>query len=79
MLKSIYTKESDALRDWLKSKRNEKGLSQRKLANRLDIHHSIIGKIESGERQVNVVELITICKELDISPIEIIKELMSKQ
>ncbi len=78
MLKSIYTKESDALRDWLKSKRNEKGLSQRKLANRLDIHHSIIGKIESGERQVNVVELITICKELDIDPIEIIEELMSK-
>lgn len=78
MLKSIYTKESDALRVWLKSKRNEKGLSQRKLANRLDIHHSIIGKIEVGERQVNVVELITICKELDINPIEIIKELMSK-
>lgn len=78
MLKSIYTKESDSLRDWLKSKRNEKGLSQRKLASRLDIHHSIIGKIESGERQVNVVELITICKELDISPIEIIEKLMSK-
>ncbi|WP_223789938.1 helix-turn-helix domain-containing protein [Marinicella meishanensis] len=77
MLKSIYTKESDTLRAWLKTKRKEKGLSQRKLANQLDIHHSIIGKIETGERQVNVVELIIYCKELDADPIEIIKQLKS--
>ncbi len=77
MLKSIYTKESDALRAWLKAKRKEKGLSQRKLANQLDIHHSIIGKIETGERQVNVVELIIYCKELDADPIEIIEIIMT--
>jgi len=78
MLKSIYTKESDALRTWLKTKRKEKGLSQRKLASQLDIHHSIIGKIETGERQINVVEFIIYCKELEVNPIEIIKELISK-
>lgn len=78
MLKSIYTKESDALRAWLKIRRKEKGLSQRKLASLLDIHHSIIGKIETGERQVNVVELIIFCKELEADPVEIIEDLMSK-
>ena len=78
MFKSIYTKESDALRLWLKSKRKDNGLSQRELANKLDIHHSIIGKIETGERQVNVVELIKYCKELGVDPLEIIKNLMSK-
>ncbi len=78
MLKSIYTKESDALRAWLKTKRKEKGWSQRKLASQLGIHHSIIGKIETGERQVNVVELIRLCKELDANPVKIIEELMSE-
>jgi len=77
MFKSIYTKESNALRVWLKTKRKEKGLSQRKLADLLDIHHSIVGKIETGERQINVVELIKYCKELRVNPIEIIDELMS--
>lgn len=77
MFKSIYTKESNALRLWLKTKRREKGLSQRKLANLLDIHHSIIGKIETGERQINVVELIIYCKKLGVNPTEIIEELMS--
>ena len=77
MFKSIYTKESDALRAWLKTKRKEKGLSQRKLAQLLEIHHSIIGKIETGERQINVVELIKYCKKLGVNPTEIIHKLMS--
>lgn len=77
MLKSIYTKESDALRAWLRIKRKEKGLSQRMLAKKLEIHHSIIGKIETGERQINVVELIMYCRELEADPIEIIRKLKS--
>jgi transcriptional regulator with XRE-family HTH domain len=36
--------------------RKEKGMSQRDVALRLDRAHSFVGKIESGERQLNVLE-----------------------
>ena len=38
------------------SARESAGLSQRELAKRLDRAHSFVGKIESGERQLNVLE-----------------------
>jgi ribosome-binding protein aMBF1 (putative translation factor) len=40
----------------LTAAREEKGLSQRELAKRVDRAHSFVGKIESGERQLNVLE-----------------------
>lgn len=75
MIKSIYTKESDILRKWLLEKRRAMNLTQRQLAELLSIHHSIIGKIETGERQVNVVELVYYCKILKADPLEIINKL----
>jgi len=75
MIKSIYTKESDILRKWLLEKRRASNLTQRQLAEKLNIHHSIVGKIETGERQVNVVELIYYCKILQANPMEIIEKL----
>ena len=72
MKKSIYSQESDMLRHWLTSQRKQKHLTQRQLASLLGIHHSIVGKIETGERQINVVELIWYCKILEVDPVEII-------
>ena len=76
MLKSIYSKQSDILRLWLLEKRKACNLTQRELAKQLNIHHSIIGKIETGERQVNVVELIVLCEVLKADPLLIIKQLI---
>ncbi|MCF6287905.1 MAG: helix-turn-helix transcriptional regulator [Proteobacteria bacterium] len=76
MKKAIYSAESVILCKWLTKKRHEKGLTQRQLAALLGIHHSIVGKIETGERQINVIELIEYCKTLAINPIEIIELLI---
>ena len=75
MKKAIYSQENDVLRLWLTQKRHEKQLTQRQLAILLGVHHSIVGKIEMGERQINVVELIEYCKTLRVDPVEIIKTL----
>jgi len=40
----------------LMTARERAGLSQRELAKRLGRAHSFVGKIESGERQLNVLE-----------------------
>jgi transcriptional regulator with XRE-family HTH domain len=57
MRKSVHTAEYEALRDELRSAREAAGLSQRDLAVALDVPHSVIAKIESGERRVDVIEL----------------------
>ena len=73
MLKSIYTEKNQFLLSWLVSKRNEAKLSQRQLAEKLDIHHSIVGKIETGERRLDVVEYCTYCEALGSDPIDGLK------
>ncbi len=75
MKKTIYTFESDLLRIWLRDKRHEAELNQRQLAEILEVHHSVVGKIETGERQINVIELIEYCEALNIDPHDIIEQL----
>lgn len=66
MKKTIYSKESEALALWLKSSREEAGLTLRALAEKLGVHHSIIGKIENGERRIDVIEYVSYCAALNI-------------
>ena len=52
----------------LVSTRSQAGLTQRDLAARLKRPHSFVGRIEAGERRVDVVEFIEIARVLDIDP-----------
>ncbi|MBT3292079.1 MAG: helix-turn-helix transcriptional regulator [Thiotrichales bacterium] len=76
MIKSIYSTDGKILRAWLKEKRRGAGLTIRELAERLDVHHSIIGKIETGERRLDVVELIEYSNAIEADPIECIVRLL---
>lgn len=53
--------------------RKQRGISQRELANKLNKAHSYIGRIETFERRVDVVDLINIARALEMSDKEIIK------
>jgi transcriptional regulator with XRE-family HTH domain len=74
---SIYATDSKKLREILKNRRQKLGFSIRGLAEKLQIHHSIIGKIETGDRQLTVLEFIKYCQILKISPDKIIKEIIT--
>ena len=65
MKKTIYSVESETFIAWLRLQRQNAGLTQRELAVLLNIHHSIVGKIETGERRLDVIEFIEYCKKLD--------------
>lgn len=59
--------------------RNQKGLSQEQLAARMqtmncNIDQQMISKIEKNNRQVTDFELACLCKCLEITPNEILKD-----
>ncbi len=41
----------------------------RELSDRLGVPHSFVGKIEQGERRIDVVEFIQYCEALGVSPV----------
>lgn len=75
MRKTIYSKEGRALSKWLTRKRRVSGRSQREFAKVLKVHHSIVGKIEKGNRRIDVVELMQYCEALDVDPRDAIDEI----
>lgn len=70
MFKSLHSVEHRRLTGWLKEQRKAQGLTMRELAARLDTPHSFIGKVEQGERRLDVLEFIQYCKALRVSPID---------
>jgi transcriptional regulator with XRE-family HTH domain len=48
--------------------RTAAGLTQDQLAARLHCHQSLIARIESGQRRVDVPELILLCRAPEIEP-----------
>ena len=65
--KSIHHKLHRDLRDILINTRKDLGLSQRDFAKQLGVTYSIIGKIETGDRRLDVVEFYEYTKALNNS------------
>ena len=51
----------------------------REFSEKVDLHHSIIGKIETGDRRLDVVEFIQYCKALEVNPREIIELIIDSE
>jgi transcriptional regulator with XRE-family HTH domain len=68
MKTSIYSSEYDALRAWLVAARLSSGLTLRELADRLAVNHSVLGKIETGGRKLDVIEFMKYCAALGVKP-----------
>ena len=69
MQKTISTKKYQEFLKWLKSQREEQGLTMRDLAALLDEPHQFVHKIETGERRLDVYEYVQYCQALDIEPL----------
>ncbi|MBT7556796.1 helix-turn-helix transcriptional regulator [Candidatus Woesearchaeota archaeon] len=66
--KSIYSKQHTALRDFWINRRKELNLSQAELAKKLNVLQSLIGKIETGDRRLDIIEMIDYAQALEIDP-----------
>ena len=64
MAKTLGSARHKALVDFLIQKREAAGLTQADLATRLGEYQSFVARLESGERRIDVVELMELAEAL---------------
>jgi transcriptional regulator with XRE-family HTH domain len=74
--KTLRSRGNKLLIELLVSARQAAGFTQRDLAEKLKRPHSFIGRIEAGERRVDVIEFIEIARALGASPHSILERLL---
>jgi ribosome-binding protein aMBF1 (putative translation factor) len=70
--KTIRTNGQLALVRALVDARKSAGLGQDDLADRLKCHQSLVARIESGERRIDVVELVVLARAIGFDPFEVL-------
>lgn len=75
---SIHTAEYVQLRQILTERRLALGLSQRALAERLGVIHSFVGKVETGDRRLDVFEFLVYCENLELDALAVLQELRTR-
>ncbi|MGY4315096.1 helix-turn-helix domain-containing protein [Bradyrhizobium sp. JR3.5] len=68
---------SKALTEFLIEKRKKAGLTQAEVAKKLRRYQSFIATVESGQRKIDVVELLAFAEVIGFDPREAIKRLSS--
>ena len=72
MAKTIRTNGQLALVRALVDARKSAGLGQDDLADRLKSHQSLVARIESGERRIDVVELVVLARAIGFDPFDVL-------
>jgi transcriptional regulator with XRE-family HTH domain len=68
MRRSIHSPPYVALRDVLTKARIEAGLTQEQLAAKLSRPQSYVAKYETGDRRLDVIELVEVCLHVRVKP-----------
>ena len=68
MVASMFTAASDVLAAAVAEMRAGAGMTQRQLAAAVGREQSFIGRIEMGQRRVDLVEWVTICRACGTNP-----------
>ena len=72
MARTIRSKGQVALCQALVDARLKAGLGQKDLADRLRCHQSLIARLESGQRRIDVVELVVLARAIGFDPFELL-------
>jgi transcriptional regulator with XRE-family HTH domain len=78
-VKALRSPAARAVAAVLKRARAREEISQRELAARLKRPHSVVGMIESQQRQVNVPEFLAIAEALDADPIDLFRQVLRER
>lgn len=75
MDKSIHDQGYRRMISLLRRKREERNITQGQLAEKLSVNQTVVSKIETCERRIDIIELHKICIALNISFINFISEI----
>ena len=75
MRKSAFTPQYEIFRRKLVALREDAGITQRDLAQRLHREHSLVAKVEQGERRLDVIEFCWFCEALKKNPVDVLAEI----
>jgi ribosome-binding protein aMBF1 (putative translation factor) len=78
-MKTLRSATSRAVANVIAGARKERELSQRELSSLLKRPHSVIGMIESYQRQVNVAEFIAIAEALRLDPLDLFRRVLRER
>jgi len=78
-VKALRSATAKAVANVIANARQDRGLSQRDLASRLKRPHSVIGMIESHQRQVNVAEFIAIAEAMNADPADLFRQVLRER
>jgi len=70
MKKTIHSHQSECVRKMIVTLRNKTGLTQRQLAVKLEREHSFVGRLELGERRLDLVEFFWLCQACGSDPVK---------
>jgi transcriptional regulator with XRE-family HTH domain len=76
--KTIHSRQSECVRETLVALRTKAGLTQRQLAAKLGRERSLVGRLELGERRLDMVEFIWFCKACNANPVKEAASLMRR-
>lgn len=68
MPRSVFTDAYAAFREALVAARKSAGVTQVELAERLGKPQQFVSKIENGDRRVDLIEFVAICRALRVEP-----------
>lgn len=68
MTKSSHSAELKTVCAHLRAARSRAALTQRELAIRLNVSHSWVAKVETGERRIDLVEVVWFLMACDLDP-----------
>jgi transcriptional regulator with XRE-family HTH domain len=74
--KTIYSRQSECVREAIVALRTKAGLTQRQLAGKLQRERSFIGRLELGERRLDMVEFFWLCRACEADPVRAAAALM---
>lgn len=78
-LKALRSPTARAVAAVIAAVREEAEMTQRDLAARLKRPHSVIGMIESNQRQVNLPEFVAIAEAIGADPLDLFKRVLRER
>jgi len=74
-VKTIHSEPYQALLTLLIQARQDAQLTQQQSARQLERPQSYVSKYERGERRLDVIELLRICREMEANPYDLLRKI----